>query len=183
MGRDGRQARRWLRRGHRGGLIVAGVGIGIVFLTVAHGVMTSVGPDETGIASGTSATLRELGGVLGVAFTASMFSHPHNYTSPCAVAIPRQATTSAAHKAIGHGRASQPAPSDLSPRTFRSKWLEGIGGATAVLDRDPTLLGERLDTGRATELAVTGVLHAAEGGHGLIGDALIVDVDDPGPDA
>ena len=52
-----------------------------------------------------------------------------------------------------------------------------------MLDRDPTLLGERLDTGRATELAVTGVLHATEGGRGLIGDALIVDVDDPGPDA
>ena len=43
------------------GLLVAGVGIGIVFPTVANGVMTSVGPEETGIASGTSATLRELG--------------------------------------------------------------------------------------------------------------------------
>ena len=57
--------------------------------------------------------------------------------------------------------------------------LEGVGGATAVLDRDPALLGERLDPGRAAELAVTRVLHAAEGGHGLIGDALVVDVDDP----
>ncbi|ANP51442.1 EmrB/QacA subfamily drug resistance transporter [Streptomyces griseochromogenes] len=64
-----------------GGLLVAGAGIGIVFPTVANGVMTSVGPDETGIASGTSATLRELGGVFGVAFTASVFSHAGNYTS------------------------------------------------------------------------------------------------------
>jgi EmrB/QacA subfamily drug resistance transporter len=64
-----------------GGLLVAGVGIGIVFPTVANGVMTSVGPNETGIASGTSATLRELGGVFGVAFTAGIFSHPGNYTS------------------------------------------------------------------------------------------------------
>jgi hypothetical protein len=48
-----------------------------------------------------------------------------------------------------------------------------------VLDFDLTLLAERLDTGRAAELAVTRVLHAAEGGHGLIGDALIVDVDYP----
>lgn len=64
-----------------GGLIVAGVGIGVVFPTVANGVMTSVGPNETGIASGTSATLRELGGVFGVAFTASLFAHPGNYTS------------------------------------------------------------------------------------------------------
>lgn len=64
-----------------GGLIVAGAGIGIVFPTVANGVMTSVGPDLTGIASGTSATLREVGGVFGVALTASVFSHPGNYTS------------------------------------------------------------------------------------------------------
>ncbi|WSS04822.1 MFS transporter [Microbispora sp. NBC_01189] len=65
-----------------GPLLVAGVGIGIAFPTVANGVMTSVGPDQTGIASGTSATLRELGGVFGVALAASVFAHPDNYTSP-----------------------------------------------------------------------------------------------------
>lgn len=64
-----------------GPLLVAGVGIGIVFPTVANGVMTSVGPDEIGIASGTSATLREVGAVFGVALTASVFAHPSNYTS------------------------------------------------------------------------------------------------------
>jgi hypothetical protein len=52
-------------------------------------------------------------------------------------------------------------------------------GATALLDGYPTLLGERLDTGRPAEFTVAGVFHAPEGGHGLIADALIVDVDDP----
>ncbi len=56
---------------------------------------------------------------------------------------------------------------------------EWIVGATGVLDGDPTLLGERLDAGRAAELAVAGVLDPAEGSHGFIADALIVDVDDP----
>lgn len=64
-----------------GPLLCAGVGIGIVFPTVANGVMTSVGADETGIAAGTSATLREVGAVLGVALTATVFAHPGNYTS------------------------------------------------------------------------------------------------------
>lgn len=64
-----------------GAMLVAGVGIGIVFPTVATGVMTSVGPDQAGIASGSSATLRELGGVFGVAATATVFAHPGNYTS------------------------------------------------------------------------------------------------------
>src|ERR1700683_35438 len=64
-------------------------------------------------------------------------------------------------------------------RRPRDSVLERVSGAAVVLDGDPALLGERLDAGRAAELAVTGVLHAAEGGHGLIGDALIVDVDYP----
>jgi EmrB/QacA subfamily drug resistance transporter len=64
-----------------GPLLVAGVGIGIVFPTVANGVMTAVGPHEIGIASGTSATLREVGAVFGVALTATVFSHPGNFTS------------------------------------------------------------------------------------------------------
>ncbi|HST47995.1 MFS transporter [Jatrophihabitans sp.] len=64
-----------------GPLLVAGIGIGIVFPTVANGVMTAVRPHEIGIASGTSSTLREVGAVFGVALTASVFSHPGNYTS------------------------------------------------------------------------------------------------------
>ena len=47
-----------------------------------------------------------------------------------------------------------------SPTPIYESFLEWVGGATAVLDRDPTLLGERLGTGSAAELAVTRVLHA-----------------------
>src|SRR5580692_10599477 len=60
--------------------------------------------------------------------------------------------------------------------------LEGVGGAAVVLDGDPALFGERVDAGGAAESAVAGVLDAAEGGHGFVGDALVVDVDDAGPD-
>jgi MFS family permease len=62
-------------------LLVAGAGIGIVFPTVANAVVSSVEPDKIGIASGTSATLREVGGVFGVAVIATVFAHPGNYTS------------------------------------------------------------------------------------------------------
>ena len=72
----------------------------------------------------------------------------------------------------------------LGPASSRlAVFLEGMGGATVVLDRDPALLGKRLDAGRAAEPAVARVLHAAERGHGFIADALVVDVDDPGLDA
>jgi EmrB/QacA subfamily drug resistance transporter len=55
-------------------LVVAGVGIGMVFPTVANAVMNSVPPEETGIASGTSSTFREVGGVFGVAILATVFA-------------------------------------------------------------------------------------------------------------
>jgi EmrB/QacA subfamily drug resistance transporter len=64
------------------GLLVAGVGIGIVFPTVASAVLGSVPPSEAGVASGTNSTLRELGGVLGVAILAAVFNRRGVYASP-----------------------------------------------------------------------------------------------------
>ena len=63
-------------------LTLAGVGTSMVFPTVANEVMASVAPDQTGIASGTNSSLRELGGVFGVAVLASVFSRPGVYSSP-----------------------------------------------------------------------------------------------------
>jgi len=65
-------------------LTVAGVGIGLVFPTVATEVMTSVPAPEIGVASGANSALRELGGVFGVAVLASVFARPGVYTSPAA---------------------------------------------------------------------------------------------------
>lgn len=55
-------------------LLVGGIGISLVFPTVANSVVNSVGPDDIGIASGTSSAMREVGGVFGVALAASVFS-------------------------------------------------------------------------------------------------------------
>jgi hypothetical protein len=63
-------------------LTAAGVGIGLVFPTVATEVMTSVPAAEIGVASGTNSALRELGGVFGVAVLASVFARPGAYTTP-----------------------------------------------------------------------------------------------------
>ena len=52
------------------GADLAGVGIGLVFPTVATEVMTSVPGPQIGVASGTNSALRELGGVFGVAVLA-----------------------------------------------------------------------------------------------------------------
>jgi len=52
------------------------------FPTVANAVVGSVPPAEVGVASGTNSTMRELGGVLGVAVLAAIFTRHGGYSSP-----------------------------------------------------------------------------------------------------
>src|ERR671937_639843 len=63
-------------------LTVAGVGTSLCFPTVANAVAGSVPQREIGVASGTNSTLRELGGVFGVAVLAAVFSDHGAYSSP-----------------------------------------------------------------------------------------------------
>jgi EmrB/QacA subfamily drug resistance transporter len=61
---------------------VAGIGIGMVFPTVANAVLGSVPLAEAGVASGTNSTVREIGGVFGVALLAAVFARRGIYSSP-----------------------------------------------------------------------------------------------------
>jgi EmrB/QacA subfamily drug resistance transporter len=63
-------------------LTIAGVGTSLCFPTVANSVMGSVPPEEAGPASGTNSSIRELGGVFGVAVLAAVFTRRGVYTSP-----------------------------------------------------------------------------------------------------
>lgn len=56
------------------GLIVGGIGMALYFAPAASLVMSSVRPGEQGIASGANNALREVGGALGVAVLATVFS-------------------------------------------------------------------------------------------------------------
>ncbi|MFI9239748.1 MFS transporter [Streptomyces sp. NPDC053079] len=62
-------------------LIVSGVGMALYFAPAANLVMSSVRPAEQGIASGANNALREVGGALGVAVMASVFSAQGGYES------------------------------------------------------------------------------------------------------
>ncbi|MEE1809932.1 MFS transporter [Streptomyces sp. BE133] len=63
------------------GLIVGGVGMALYFAPAAGLVMSSVRPAEQGIASGANNALREVGGALGVAVLATVFSSQGGYDS------------------------------------------------------------------------------------------------------
>ncbi|MFG2500006.1 DHA2 family efflux MFS transporter permease subunit [Streptomyces sp. NPDC048441] len=63
-------------------LIISGVGMALYFAPAASLVMSSVRPSEQGIASGANNALREVGGALGIAILASVFSAQGGYGSP-----------------------------------------------------------------------------------------------------
>ncbi|MFF9347977.1 DHA2 family efflux MFS transporter permease subunit [Streptomyces sp. NPDC014734] len=63
------------------GLIIGGIGMALYFAPAAGLVMSSVRPAEQGIASGTNNALREVGGALGIAVLATVFSSRGGYES------------------------------------------------------------------------------------------------------
>ena len=65
-----------------GPFIVSGIGMALFFAPVANVVLSAVRPQEEGKASGTNNAIREVGGVLGVAVLASIFSRYGGYGSP-----------------------------------------------------------------------------------------------------
>ena len=62
--------------------MMAGAGMALVFAPAANAVLGSVRPQEAGQASGATNAIRELGGVMGVAVLASVFSSSGSYASP-----------------------------------------------------------------------------------------------------
>jgi EmrB/QacA subfamily drug resistance transporter len=65
-------------------LVVSGIGISMVFPTVANAVVGSVPIASSGLAAGTNNTLRETGGVFGVAVLAAVFAARGGYESSAA---------------------------------------------------------------------------------------------------
>jgi MFS family permease len=61
--------------------VAAGIGMGFFFPTTANLVLSAVRPEEEGKASGVNNMVREVGGVLGVAVLASVFSANGSYVS------------------------------------------------------------------------------------------------------
>jgi EmrB/QacA subfamily drug resistance transporter len=61
--------------------VIAGIGMGLFFAPIANVVLSSVRPEEEGVASGATNAIRELGGVFGVAVLAAVFTANGSYAS------------------------------------------------------------------------------------------------------
>jgi MFS family permease len=62
-------------------LIVAGIGVSMSFPAAQNSVVGSVPPEAIGKAAGTNSTMRELGGVLGIALSVAVFAGAGSYAS------------------------------------------------------------------------------------------------------
>ena len=60
-------------------LVLSGIGIACVFPTVSSEVVSSVPAERMGVAAAVNGSIRELGGVLGVALAATFFAHSGSY--------------------------------------------------------------------------------------------------------
>jgi len=65
-----------------GPFILAGTGMALVFAPAANAVLSAVATSEAGQASGATNAIREVGGVLGVAVLATVFSSAGGYATP-----------------------------------------------------------------------------------------------------
>jgi len=65
-------------------LVIAGAGISMAIPSAQNVVMSAVAPADLGKASGTYMTMRQLGGVFGLAIAAAMFTGAGSYLSPSA---------------------------------------------------------------------------------------------------
>ncbi len=62
--------------------VVSGVGMGLFFAPIANVVLSAVPKEDEGKASGANNTIRELGGVFGVAVLAAVFAANGSYATP-----------------------------------------------------------------------------------------------------
>jgi MFS family permease len=65
-----------------GPFVLAGAGMGLVFAPSASAVLSSVNVSQAGQASGATNAIRELGGTLGIAVLATVFTSHGSYVSP-----------------------------------------------------------------------------------------------------
>jgi len=83
--------------------ILAGVGMGLFFAPIANVVLSAVRPEEEGKASGATNTIREVGGVFGVAVLAAIFSANGDYTTPAAYVAGLQPAIAVGAVVVGIG--------------------------------------------------------------------------------
>ena len=83
--------------------ILAGIGMGLFFAPIANVVLSAVRREEEGKASGATNTIREVGGVFGVAVLAAIFTANGDYGSPAGYVAGLQPAVAVGAAVVGIG--------------------------------------------------------------------------------
>ena len=83
--------------------VLAGIGMGLFFAPIANVVLSAVHADQEGKASGATNTIREVGGVFGVAVLAAIFSANGDYGTPAAYVAGLQPAVAVGAVVVGLG--------------------------------------------------------------------------------
>ena len=114
------------------GFVMAGAGMALVFAPAANAVLSAVRPEEAGQASGATNTVREIGGVLGVAVLATVFTKLGGFSSPQAYVDGLRAGRLGRGGGAGRGRARGAAGAREGARGRRAGLRRGRGGAAEL---------------------------------------------------
>jgi EmrB/QacA subfamily drug resistance transporter len=102
--------------------ILAGIGMGLFFAPIANVVLSAVRPDQEGKASGATNTIREVGGVFGVAVLAAIFSANGDYSTPAAYVAGLQPAIAVGAVVVGIGAlAALAIPARAGARVVRAR--------------------------------------------------------------
>ncbi len=130
--------------------IMAGSGMALVFAPSANAVLASVRTDQAGQASGANNAIRELGGVLGVAVLASVFTGAGSYADPAQFVAGLIPALWVGVAVLGLGaltvlalpfstRAAAAAAAEPASVDLTSKGARAAAGATSVAESQPAL--------------------------------------------
>ena len=113
--------------------ILAGIGMGLFFAPIANVVLSAVRPDQEGKASGATNTIREVGGVFGVAVLAAIFSANGDYATPAAYVAGMQPAIAVGAVVVGLGAlAALVIPARAGARAVAASPSSPAGGIAAA---------------------------------------------------
>jgi EmrB/QacA subfamily drug resistance transporter len=113
--------------------ILAGIGMGLFFAPIANVVLSAVRPDQEGKASGATNTIREVGGVFGVAVLAAIFSANGDYSTPAAYVAGLQPAIAVGAVVVGIGAlAALAIPARAGARVIPAR-IDGQSSAPATV--------------------------------------------------
>ncbi len=111
---------------------LAGTGMALVFAPAANAVLRSVRADQAGQASGATNAIRELGGVMGIAVLAAVFTARGGYTSPQAFVDGLGPALWIGAGVLAAGALAALAVPGLKPRTSKAARIPGALGRSAA---------------------------------------------------